>query len=476
MLALGSTLKSRTMRGTDAEYREWAKRRVGTTIQGTYRVDDLIGLGGMAAVFAGTAADGRRVALKVLHPDLNMRADLRTRFHREAMAANAVRHPGAVEIIADGFTDDGVAFIAMELLDGQVIEYLWQGQGKRLPAPLVLGIAREVCEVLIEAHRAGIVHRDIKPENLLLTNDGRVKVLDFGLARFRAAAMPSDTHTGMIFGTPAFMPPEQAAGQTSHIDERTDLWALGATMFTLLSGEVVHEGESLQHIVMLAASLPARPLSEVLPDAHPLLASLIDRSLTWDKDMRWPDAAAMRDAICSTCLTIFGEARPELIGADELTLNARKPPREDDDTTGRDQTFVALEPPVSDDLTERRRAAVGPAGGDATEATYVDDDRTDANLRTDDLPPDSQGATSVMSIEVRPSARIELRSDLRSLADDDEGELRTRSMPVNAPRAPTPTMKIPPSKIVVLPWILAGVATVVALIAVYIAVTGRHAH
>ena len=459
------------MGGPDAEYVAWAKRRIGTTIQDTYRVDELIGLGGMAAVFAGTARDGRRVALKILNPDLNTRPDLRSRFHREAMAANAVRHPGAVEIIADGFTDDGVAFIAMELLRGQVIEYLWQGQGKRLPAPLVLGIAREVCEVLIAAHQAGIVHRDIKPENLLLTNDGRVKVLDFGLARFRDAAMPSDTRTGMVFGTPAFMPPEQAAGRTREIDARTDLWALGATMFTLLSGEVVHEGESLQHIVMLAASLPARPLSSVLPDAHPVLANLIDRSLTWDQAMRWPDAAAMRDAIASACLTLFGEERPELIGADELTFNAHKPIPVDDDTTGKDETFVALEPPVGEDETERRRSVpVVPLGGDATEATY-EDDRTDANIRTDDLAPDSQDATSVMNIEVRPSARIEIRSDLGERSPDDESDIRTRSIPLRTIRAPTPTIRVPTrSSMGVLPWILAAVATVVALAAVYVAV------
>jgi len=443
--------------GPDAEYLAWAKRRIGTTIKDTYRIDELIGLGGMAAVFAGTARDGRRVALKILNPDLNTRPDLRSRFHREALAANAVRHPGAVEIIADGFTDDGVAFIAMELLRGEVIEYLWQGQGKRLPAPLVLGIAREVCEVLIAAHAAGIVHRDIKPENLLLTNDGRVKVLDFGLARFRDVAMPSDTHTGMVFGTPAFMPPEQAAGRTREIDARTDLWALGATMFTLLSGEVVHEGESLQHIVMLAASLPARPLSSVLPDAHPVLANLIDRSLTWDQAMRWPDAAAMRDAICSTCLTIFGEARPELIGADDLTLNARKPnlDADDDDAT---------------DVTERRRGVPVVAIDDDATAAYLEDDRTEATYRTDEPMPDSQGATSVMSIEVRPSARVEIRSDFEAGASDDEAEVHTRSIPVKALRAPSATVGVSSRSAPIWPWILAGIAIVLVVGALYLVI------
>ena len=467
------------MGGPDAEYREWAKRRVGSTIKDTYRIDDLIGLGGMAAVFAATRRDGRRVALKILHPDLNQRPDLRTRFHREAMAANAVKHPGAVEILADDFTEDGVAFIVMELLDGQVVEYLWQAQGKRLPAPLVLGIAREVCEVLVAAHRAGIVHRDIKPENLLLTNDGRVKVLDFGLARFRDAATPSDTHTGMVFGTPAFMPPEQAAGRTSQIDERTDLWALGATMFTLLSGEIVHEGESLQHIVMLAASLPARPLSDVLPDAHPVLANLIDRSLTWDKDLRWPNAAAMRDAICSACLTLFGEERPDLMGADDLTMSAPKPRGADeheDDATGKDQTLATIEPPVSEEVTQQHRSHPIMPVGDQTEATVLDDDRTDVNVPA--APSPAEDATSVMNIDLRGSAsRVEVRSDLERKSDlDAEADIRTTSMRALAPRAPNPAIQVNPSRTVILPWVLAGVATLVALIAVYFAVTGRQAH
>ena len=466
------------MGGPDAEYREWAQRRVGGTIK-DYRVDELIGIGGMASVYAATHRNGTRVALKVLHPDLSQRADLRTRFRREAQAANAVKHPGVVYIVDDDIDEtDGAAFIVMELLTGQVVEHLWHYQGKRLPAPLVLGIAREVCEVLIAAHGAGIVHRDIKPENLFLTNDGRLKVLDFGLARLRDLTMPSDTHTGMVFGTPAFMPPEQAAGRTSQIDERTDLWALGATMFTLLSGVVVHEGESLQHMVMLAATYPARPLSDVLPDAHPVLTNLVDRSLTWDKDMRWPNAAAMRDAICSACLTLFGEARPDLMGADELTQNGEPPAgttngappaiESGDEATRVDQTSSELL--TRDEITERHAShpvmAIGEEAEDPTQVRGSVPEHDPQN----DAQNDTQENTSVMNIPVRDSQRSV------SLAPEIIDDVKTAQMP--PARAPTPTLRIPTTSrgMVILPWILAAVAMVIALVAVWIAVAERRAH
>jgi serine/threonine-protein kinase len=179
-----------------------------------------------------------------------------------------------------------------------------------LPIKAVLAIARELCEVLAVAHRIGIVHRDLKPENLFLTNEGELKVLDFGLAHLRDAARPKETHTGMVFGTPAFMPPEQASGQTSQIDARTDIWAVGATMFTLLSGELVHRGETAQHFVMLSAMEPARSLRAAMPHAHPMLVQLVDRALAREKDRRWQSADAMREAIVGVSESLVGD--PEI--------------------------------------------------------------------------------------------------------------------------------------------------------------------
>jgi serine/threonine-protein kinase len=233
-----------------------------------------------------------------------------------------VKHPGAVVVLDDDVAEDGSAFLVMELLDGRSVEDLWLHNGGRLPPKMVMSIGRELCEVLEVAHRAGIVHRDIKPANLFLTRDGRLKVLDFGIARLRDSAGTSATQTGMVFGTPAFMSPEQAAGLTNEVDGQTDVWAVGATMFTLLSGAVVHEGQSQQHLVVLAATKPARSLASVLPRADEPIVAVVDRALLLDKEARWPTAEAMRSAICDASRTLFGNAAPQLAGMSE-TLQLR---------------------------------------------------------------------------------------------------------------------------------------------------------
>jgi serine/threonine protein kinase len=325
-----------------------ARRRVGTTIGGKYRIDRVLGIGGMAAVFAATHRNGHRVALKLLNPELSARADMRARFRREGQAANAVNHPGVVLVIDDDTAEDGSAYLVMELLNGEVIEGIWEKRGQRLPASFVLALGRELCAVLAAAHAAGIVHRDLKPENLFLTSEGKLKVLDFGLAQLRDATRPKDTHTGMVFGTPAFMPPEQASGRTSQLDARTDLWAVGATMFTLLSGAMVHQGETAQHFVMLAATAPARPLAEVLPNVHPEIARLVDRALTFEKDQRWPSAQAMGEAIRATSKRVLGDANVP------LTI-----PTDDADSIGEIPTRVGhILAPLEETLTDSDRTTV----------------------------------------------------------------------------------------------------------------------
>ncbi len=428
---------------------ELSSRRLGTTVREKYRVDKLLGVGGMASVYAATHRNGRQVALKVLHPELSVREDLRARFRREAQAANAVKHPGVVEVIDDDVDVDGSAFLVMELLEGHVLEKLWQWNERRLSATVVLAVAREVCEVLIAAHRAGIVHRDLKPENLFLTNDGRIKVLDFGLAHLRDLTRGGDTQNGMVFGTPSFMPPEQAHGRISLIDARTDIWALGATMFTLLSGVLVHDGETPQHTMMLSATEAARTLNEVLPDAHPALAVLVDRALTWDQDQRWPTAQAMRDAILGTSRTLFGEDRPDVPCAPDL-IPANIKPEEEDEHTRTDRSLEAL---VDDNAeTEPTQVKLRPSGPEQV-AARAEEDRTEVM----DSPHKSAGVIKV--------------------AVDAEAEVEHTSVMVNAPVNPRTSM--PTQRIVrdtrgnVLPWALTAIALVVAIIAVIVAVLAR---
>jgi serine/threonine-protein kinase len=308
-----------------------AQSRVGTSLRGKYHIERLLGVGGMAAVFEAVHRNGRRVAVKLLHPQFSFSAEFRERFLREGRAANAVTHPGVVSVIDDDVTEDGGAFLVMELLDGQSVEEVWEDHGRRLQPKVVLALGRELCDVLSAAHQAGVVHRDIKPANLFLARGGQLKVLDFGLAQLQDSNRLKATATGLVFGTPAFMAPEQAAGRTSRIDPQTDVWAVGATLFVLLAGVTVHEGESAQHIVVRAATEPARSLLDVLPDAPGALVDVVDRALAYKRRARWTSAREMRDAICAACDELFGDPLVELPDPGDLTRvrQVLVPPRDE---------------------------------------------------------------------------------------------------------------------------------------------------
>ena len=289
-----------------------AQSRVGTRIKGKWRVDKLLGVGGMGAVYAATHRNGSRVALKILHPQLSVMGDIRARFAREGYVANAVNHPGVVRVLDDDETEDGAAFLVMELLEGETADARARRLGGRLPIEDALNIADGLLDVLSAAHASGIVHRDIKPENVFLTKDNVVKVLDFGIARLRAVTLgdelddgdgPDDqpphlrTRTGVTIGTPAFMPPEQALGRTDEVDAISDLWAVGATLFALLSGRIVHDAKTHMEVVIAAATAQAKSLAAVAPDLPKALVEVVDRALAFRKEERWPSARAMQQAV-----------------------------------------------------------------------------------------------------------------------------------------------------------------------------------
>jgi serine/threonine-protein kinase len=293
---------------SDTELSRRAQGRLGTILSGKYRLDSVLGVGGMAVVFAATHRNQKRVAIKMLHPELSANEELRARFLREGYAANTVDHPGAVAVLDDDTAEDGAAYLVMERLEGEEVDRLWGQWRRHLPPQLVLALASQLLDVLSAAHGKAIVHRDIKPSNLYVTRDGTVKVLDFGIARVRDAASSgsSATSTGMMLGTPAFMAPEQALGKSSQIDGTTDVWSVGATLFTLLSGSYVHEGESATEVIVLVATQPARSLASVAPHIDPRIVQLVDRALAFHKADRWASAAAMRDAVHDAYVAVFG--------------------------------------------------------------------------------------------------------------------------------------------------------------------------
>jgi eukaryotic-like serine/threonine-protein kinase len=267
------------------------ERRVGTTLRGKWTLERLLGSGGMAAVYVARHKIGRRDAIKILHPEIAEDKELAARFEQEAHAVNRFSHPGAVSILDIDTTEDGAPFLVMELLAGESLE------ARRLRGPIdpteALRLADELLDVLAAAHACDIVHRDIKPDNLFVLPDGRLKVLDFGIARMREG-QPRALHTalGVTIGTLSYMPPEQVAGEA--IDARADLFAVGCTMFEIASGRLPHEGTTAIELMVKMGMMPAPPLASVFPGANPGLCLVVDRALAFAKERRYPDAATMQ--------------------------------------------------------------------------------------------------------------------------------------------------------------------------------------
>jgi serine/threonine-protein kinase len=281
-----------------------ARARVGAVLNAKWTLERLLGVGGMAAVYAGRHRNGARAAIKVLHRELARNKEVRERFRREGYAANKVGHPNVVkvlddDVVADG-PDAGTPYLVMEMLEGESLQDRLE-RGPPVGEREFLAIAYEVLGVLQAAQEAGVVHRDLKPENLFFAReDGqagnvRIKILDFGLARLLSGQ--SLTTHGLALGTPSFMSPEQAAGRLSDIDSRTDLFALAATGFRLRTGRRIHEGDNPVELVTKMARLPAPRIRTVAPDVSPPFARVIDRALEFKREDRYESASAMREDV-----------------------------------------------------------------------------------------------------------------------------------------------------------------------------------
>jgi serine/threonine-protein kinase len=328
-----------------------ARARIGQILRGKYCLERVLGIGGMGVVYAATHRNQARFAIKILHDELAERPEVRLRFLREGYAANSVRHPSIARVVDDDTTEEGSAFLVMDLLDGIGVEALWERYDRHMPAPAALAIADQVLDGLVAAHAAGIVHRDVKPANLFLTREGVVKILDFGIARVRDAAATGtngSTGDGVLLGTPAFMAPEQAMGRTSAVDERTDVWSVGASLFTLTSGRYVHEAESPSELLLLAATRQAPSLRRCEPRAPEPLVALVDRALAFDPERRWPDAATMRDAVRRAYCEVFGRRVGPVALLTGLLDEPRAAPEDDEeewDRTLREELPAGSVPP-----------------------------------------------------------------------------------------------------------------------------------
>ena len=277
-------------------YQRAAEARIGHTVGGRLVLESVIGVGGTATVYAARHRNGRALAVKILHAEFANHPSVRQRFLAEGYAANRVDHPDIVAVLDEGEDENGTVFIVMELLRGKSLLELLVERGK-LPKEQVIFTALRVLDVLAAAHERGVVHRDIKPGNLFLTQEGALKVLDFGIARVEDSPGAFATRPGTTLGTPAFMAPELAAGRLDQLDALTDVWSVGATMFQLLTGEPVHASQTDNELIVTAATKPARSLAALRPELEPWLVGAVDRALSFERSKRWPNARAMRAAL-----------------------------------------------------------------------------------------------------------------------------------------------------------------------------------
>jgi serine/threonine protein kinase len=304
-----------------------ARERIGTILSGKWRLQELVGVGGMASVYSATHRNGSRVAIKILHDHLANQDGVRLRFLQEGYAANRVGHPGAVSVRDDGETADGAAFLVMELLEGQTLEFKLRVAGPIAPSK-ALDYADQALDILAAAHERGIVHCDLKPDNIFVTTDGVVKVLDYGIATMADGSRRLTQPVGTLMGTPSFMPPEQAGARWDQVDARTDIWALGATLFNALSGRTVHDGDGPNEELARALTCAAPPLAEANPKVPDFVAAVVDRALAFNPNDRWPSARAMQEAVRGARTRLMPSS--ELPAADSYAQSRPLPPCEPD--------------------------------------------------------------------------------------------------------------------------------------------------
>jgi eukaryotic-like serine/threonine-protein kinase len=271
-----------------------------TTVGGRYELGELLGRGGMAEV--RRAVDqrlGRSVAVKQLRTDLATDPTFQARFRREAQSAAGLNHPTIVAVYdtgeeVDPLTGVAVPYIVMELVEGSTLRDVLKDGRKILPER-ALELTQGVLDALSYSHKAGIVHRDIKPANVMLTSNGGVKVMDFGIARAVADTSATMTQTAAVIGTAQYLSPEQARGET--VDSRSDLYSTGCLLYELLVGRPPFVGDSPVSVAYQHVRETPLPPSQLDPEISPEIDAVVLKALAKDRSERYQSAKEMKDDI-----------------------------------------------------------------------------------------------------------------------------------------------------------------------------------
>jgi serine/threonine-protein kinase len=374
--------------------------------------------------------NGCKVVLRVLHEHLSRDEVMAARFRREAYVANAIAHPAIVKVIDDDVLPDGRTVLVTDPVEGESLEDIRLAFGGRLPLDLALELLIQVLEALECAHAEGIVHRNLRPE-LVLVHRGKVKIADFGFARFLHSAEEL-TDTGMVLGRPQFLAPEQARGHRELVDAQSDVFAVGAMAFLLLSGQHVHPNDSFDEFLYSATLSSARSLrmavgEDLVPDE---LVSVIDKALAFRKAERWLSAEELADAL--RCVLEGRPVEPEeekpLFEADERTLTTLT-------DYERELLQRALEPEPAAEPAERPKPT---AATTAHESSPDDDGVVTSVPPTFSVPPSRKALSSMappnprgFGVQARP---VGLGTYSAVARREDE-----REEPIEAPNVVTPT-------------------------------------
>jgi len=279
--------------------------RPGDILLGKYRVEHVLGQGGMGMVLAVRHMElDELFALKLIKPGAKMKADTIARFLREARAAAKLKGEHVARVHDVGRIDDDVPYMIMEHLEGRDLKAVLEVKGPLSIAEAVDYVS-QTCDAVAEAHSAGIVHRDLKPANLFLTkrHDGTpcVKVLDFGISKMVVEKAPSDadlTETTALLGSPSYMSPEQM-WQTKNTDHRGDIWALGVILFELLSGQLPFRGETVTELVSRVLQEPTPDLRQIRPEIPVALTRIVEKCLEKEREARFQSASELKEELRS---------------------------------------------------------------------------------------------------------------------------------------------------------------------------------
>jgi predicted Ser/Thr protein kinase len=274
---------------------------VGEVIVERYELEELVGTGGMSSVYkARDRLLERPVALKILHEQYTLDPEYVERFRREARAVAQLAHPNIVTVIDRG-EQDGRQFIVFEYVDGENLKQVVNREGA-LPVREAVELTIQVARALGFAHERGIIHRDVKPQNVILSDDGRAKVTDFGIAR--SLDVDGVTQTGTVVGTSDYIAPEQAQGQ--QVDAQTDVYSLGVVLYELITGEVPYDGENFVAVAMQHVHQPAPSVLDRRPDCPPRLDLVVQRAMAKDPDNRHDSMADLVDDLQASVAAIDG--------------------------------------------------------------------------------------------------------------------------------------------------------------------------